>query len=92
MSDPRARIGVTESEKEMKYKVFVTDTQGRTTVDEWANKTLTYLSLIYDEQHVKVDTYTNEGEFVTSVYLGPDGYGDVTITPAKGTVMVGESF
>ena len=71
----------------MIYKVFSIDTQGRTTVDEWANKSLSYLSLIYDEQHVKVDTYTNEGEFVTSVYLGPDGYGDVTITPAKGTAI-----
>ena len=79
----------------MKYKVFVNNVHGRTIVDEWEvsdNKTLSDLTLIYNDEYVKVDEYTNEGNFVTSVYLAPNDEGEMTITPAKRTVLVGESF
>jgi hypothetical protein len=79
----------------MKYKVFVNNIQGRTIVDEWTpsdNKTISDLALIYSDEYVKVDEYTNEGHFVTSVYLAPNDEGDMEITTAKRTVLVGEKF
>ena len=69
----------------MQYKVFVNNNQGRTIIDEWLptdNKGIPDLVRIYNDEYVKVDEYTDEGHFVTSVYLAPNDEGEMTITPA----------
>ena len=76
----------------MRYTVFTNTKQGRTVIDTWTtedNKTLSDLAVIYDGEFVKVDEYTNEGHFVTSVYLAPNDEDEMEVTPAKGTVLVG---
>ena len=74
----------------MRYKVFTNNKQGRTMLDTWTtedNKTMADMVRIYDDEYAKVDEYTDEGRFVRSVYLSPDGT-DTLITPAEGTILV----
>ena len=74
----------------MRYKVFTNNKQGRTMLDTWTtedNKTMADMVRIYDDEYAKVDQYTDEGRFVRSVYLSPDGT-DTLITPAEGTILV----
>ncbi len=74
----------------MRYTVFTNTKQGRTMVDTWppqSNKTMADLVRIYDDEYAKVDEFTDEGNFVRSVYLSPDGT-DTLITPAEGTILV----
>ena len=74
----------------MRYTVFTNTTQGRTMIDTWNtkdNKTLNDLVRVYDDEYAKVDEFTDEGTFVRSVYLSPDGT-DTLITPAEGTILV----
>ena len=74
----------------MRYKVFTNNKQGRTMLDTWTtedNKTIADLVRIYDDEYSKVDIYADDGSFVRSIYLSPDGT-DTLITPAEGTIMV----
>jgi hypothetical protein len=74
----------------MRYTVFSNTKEGRTMVDTWTtedNKTLAELVRVYDNEYAKVDIYNDEGTFVRSVYLSPDGT-DTLITPAEGTILV----
>jgi hypothetical protein len=74
----------------MWYKVFTNNKQGRTLLDTWTtkdNKTGEDLIRIYDGEYAKVDIYADDGSFVRSYYLSPDGT-DTLITPAEGTIMV----
>ena len=74
----------------MRYTVFTNTKQGRTMIDTWTtedNKNMEDIVRIYDDEYAKVDIYNDEGTFVRSVYLSPEGT-DTLITPAEGTILV----
>ena len=71
----------------MKYKVFTNTTQGRTMIDEWTpedDMTPRRLLSVYHDEYAKIDQYTNEGVFVASFFLTPDG---LPFLPAEGSVQ-----
>jgi len=71
----------------MKYKVFTNTKQGRTMIDEWTpedDMTPRRLVAVYADEYAKIDQYTNEGVFVASFFLTPDG---LPFLPAEGSVQ-----
>ena len=61
----------------MQFTVFINTREGRTIVDEYApteGKTFFDLVKIYEGDFVKIDAYTDEGKFMRSVFLDPEGY------------------
>jgi len=61
----------------MQFTVFINTREGRTMIDKYSvedNKTALDIFRIYRGEYAKVDAYTDEGKFVRSVFINPEGY------------------